>query len=147
MRARDFRDKDCCVSVEKLLWSQLILERERAHQPTASVRASLSKMGYSYIYAQLCCMHEPTYSPIKWEGQCVVFFSPEVSSPTRYKETRNRSTMAAKEEKKKQGGGHTERKREREDRSIIHGGKKADCEEMLDFGSLPPRVQYFGLYS
>lgn len=32
------------------------------------------------------------------------FFSPEVSSPTRYKETRNRSTMAAKEEKKKEGG-------------------------------------------
>lgn len=33
-----------------------------------------------------------------------VFFSPEVSSPTRYKETRNKSTMAAKEEKKKRGG-------------------------------------------
>lgn len=31
MRARDFRDKDCCVSVEKLLWCQLILERAREH--------------------------------------------------------------------------------------------------------------------
>lgn len=48
-----------------------------------------------------------------------------------------------KRKKKKKGGRHTERRREREDRSIIHGGKKAACEEMLDFGSLPPRVQYF----
>lgn len=40
-----------------------------------------------------------------------------------------------------------ERKREREDRSIIRGGEKADSKEMRGFGGLPPRAQYFGLHS
>lgn len=49
--------------------------------------------------------------------------------------------------KKKKMGRETERKREREDRSIIRGGEKADSKEMRGFGGLPPRAQYFGLHS
>ena len=49
--------------------------------------------------------------------------------------------------KNKKTGRESERKREREDRSIIRGGEKADSKEMRGFGGLPPRAQYFGLHS
>lgn len=157
----DFRDSGRCLCKAFLSLTQSIRSKcqktvlmsahpwKKVRQAVASVcavLASLSKMGHSPINAQLCCMCKHTSSGRrnpkdkgelslilamkKWEGQAVCF-RPVVSSPiaTRTLET----------------SWQQKRKREREDRSIIHGGKKADSKEMWGFGSLPLESNISGL--
>lgn len=75
------------------------------------------------------------------DRQCV--FSPVLSSPAQYKDTGNRNTSWQQKEKKKTGR-EMQRKRERKDRAVIHGGKRADSKEMWGFGGLPLESNILG---
>lgn len=114
----DFRDKGRCQCKAFLSLTQSISVKNcfdvssslsEYNKPVCSLLAFLPIMGYLLLNAQLCCMWKCTYSPIKkydkpkgWGTVVCVWwksekdrqsvFSPVVSSPTRYKDTGNRST-------------------------------------------------------
>lgn len=120
MWVRDFRAKECCVSVEKLLWCQLILEREYISPQHLLVPPPVHlffKMGRWYIDAQLCCMCWPTCHTTKFKGRAASLLQWHRRSSQR---------------------GQTDKKRELEYRSIIHRLKR-----WWGFGSLSPLSAIF----